>query len=336
MSWGRVDDKLRDNPKFVAIHDPKNPTAVWLAVLSWALGDAARKSPGFVPTAIALRDGKPSALRTLVNVGLWHEVDGGYEIHDFADYAERPAGPRSEVGVSDVSAKRREAGRKGGLARAAKQTPTLLEANGQANTQANQANASARARAPDPDPDPDPEEREKAPPPPVQATEPDPWGLSGGAQTVDPPPVAPKPCPSSPNASTSPVVAPAGRPGVAAAPPVPEIVRQVRDLVLRDAGDLVGKVDPDELVASSQRMCDRADNTVRSSKATVPLLVGEAVTRARRWRAERQTHVTPERALAEIEAKMTWVLGEIDARKFEPPKRATTPTEEKWGGVTKY
>lgn len=154
MSWGRIDDKLHVNPKFAEVHNPSHPVSVWLHVLSWALEDTARKRPGFVPTVIARRYGTPGALKKLVSAGLWIEVDGGFELHDFARYAERNAGQDPD----ELRAKRAQAGRLGGLARVAKQQAKQTEATDQANASSNdkqnKAHASAGARACVPDPDP--------------------------------------------------------------------------------------------------------------------------------------------------------------------------------------
>jgi hypothetical protein len=50
--------------------------------------------------------------RILVAAGLWHEVEGGYQVHDYEDY--QPT--RQEV--LELSAKRQAAGQAGGLAKA--------------------------------------------------------------------------------------------------------------------------------------------------------------------------------------------------------------------------
>jgi hypothetical protein len=132
VSWGRVDDQLHASAKFAKVHDKRHPVSVWLLVLSWALGDGARKTPGFVPDEIALRFGVPAAFDKLIAAGLWSRVADGFQIHDFADYGERPGRARDAAPVdpSDLTAKRREAGKKGGLARVAKQE---AQANEQAN-----------------------------------------------------------------------------------------------------------------------------------------------------------------------------------------------------------
>jgi hypothetical protein len=359
VPWGRLDDGLHDNPKFAAIHDPKHPTSVWLMVLSWALGQLGptQRRPGHVPEVIAKRFGHRSAMAKLIDSGLWSLADGGgYDIHDFATYAMRDGArerssedPDDTTKPKDLSEKRAEAGRRGAAARWQVAIPAdgkvAIEANGKLPMPHARAPAPAR---PDPDPDPDPEKRESTPPVchPAEATpEPDPWGLSGGVAAGAPPtlpatPGAPSGRPSSPSASTGQPAAPAG-PAVAKAPvaqerwETPAVVVPVRDALLRDAADLIGTVAPAELAATSARMVDAGDRSVRSSKSTVPLLVPDAVIHARRWKADHPT-ATPERVLAEIEAKTTWLLGDIDARKREPPKRAAPPTEEKWGGVTKY
>jgi hypothetical protein len=142
------------------VHDKKHPVSVWLHCLSWALGPSGRSEPGVIPTEVALRFGAPSSIAKLVAVGLWTEIDDGYRIHDFAAYSERNDRSTSiPADSTDLSAKRAEAGRKGGLARVANQANGQAnpQANdqAQANGQANQAIASVRAGARVPDPDPD-------------------------------------------------------------------------------------------------------------------------------------------------------------------------------------
>jgi hypothetical protein len=59
-----------------------------------------------------------NAIRRLVAVGLWHEIPGGYEVHDFLDY--NPS--RAEVLARREATK--EAGKRGALKRWGMANPT--------------------------------------------------------------------------------------------------------------------------------------------------------------------------------------------------------------------
>lgn len=168
MPWVKIDDHFSEHPK----HAMVGPLGwgVWLAGLAYcnrALTD------GFIPRSVARtlasfevvdREGRVWKLsRTsgmtghdidadwviglLVEAGLWEEVPGGYRVHDYLDY--QP----SRDDVLREREKKREAGRKGGLA-SAKARRLRAEARGQAPAQAAasanaQADAEARPQATD-------------------------------------------------------------------------------------------------------------------------------------------------------------------------------------------
>ncbi len=94
MSWGRIDDRLDDSPKFAGI-DPA-AAGLWLLCQPQAL----RRGDGFVPQGVPHRFIKRGASRmitSLVGRGLWDEVDGGWLYHDFNDYS-KLHGKRSDAG----------------------------------------------------------------------------------------------------------------------------------------------------------------------------------------------------------------------------------------------
>src|SRR4051794_22942058 len=96
MPWIKLDDSFYDHPKFMRV----SGLAAWLWMR--CLGYAARHlTDGFVPAAVVeqltLRPGKPDKLATeLEAAGLWHAAEGGYRIHDYADYNPPAAGVRAE------------------------------------------------------------------------------------------------------------------------------------------------------------------------------------------------------------------------------------------------
>lgn len=134
MTWVKIDDQFPDHPKVLAA----GPAAAWLYVCG--LCYASRYlTDGFVPAGVVsrlsdLKRADDVATR-LVDAGLWEAADGGYRIHDYLDYQ------RSASEVDEVSAKRAEAGRRGGMRSGearreanAKQVASLgLEANAKQN-----------------------------------------------------------------------------------------------------------------------------------------------------------------------------------------------------------
>ncbi|NAE18213.1 hypothetical protein [Enterococcus hirae] len=152
MSWARLDDRWHDHPKVVAAG--LEAAGLWTMCLTWA--HQARKSskePGVVPVEIVVRFAGPKAKRLaakLVSTGLFDErTDAGWPIHDFNDYLAKYDSDQA-----------REAGRRGGLARAAKQTasepldepPSKTPGGGQANEQQTPSTRASVRRNPDPDP----------------------------------------------------------------------------------------------------------------------------------------------------------------------------------------
>ena len=88
MPWIRLDDAFLEHPKFLGLSAAH--VGMWVAGLAYA-----RKTgrTGFIPASkvprlLHLGFGRNGArmARKLVEVGLWHEVDGGFEIHDFVDF----------------------------------------------------------------------------------------------------------------------------------------------------------------------------------------------------------------------------------------------------------
>jgi hypothetical protein len=88
VSWVKLDDGFADHPKVLALDDRAFRWFVWSLCYS-----ARQLTDGFVPLGV-LRGGPlvtrkytfERALRVLRGAGLWHEVDGGIQIHDYLDY----------------------------------------------------------------------------------------------------------------------------------------------------------------------------------------------------------------------------------------------------------
>src|SRR5690606_30915441 len=148
MGWAKFDDGYSEHPKVVA--------AGPLAELVDRRGIeycARQETDGFVSEqqtkrlcadlVLDLGVDWRDLVKRLIEVGRWHEVPGGYEIHDFLDY--HPTREQQEEKRRQTA----EAGRQGGLKRAAKRnakrfasespsgTPTDQLSETEADTQAN-------------------------------------------------------------------------------------------------------------------------------------------------------------------------------------------------------
>lgn len=112
MTWFKVDDSFHDHPK--VFDAPDCAVALWTRAGAWA---ARNLTNGFVPSGMPARlcDDPDTAIKELVRRGLWKRASGGYQFHDWADF--QP----SADSVRSLRAKRAEAGRLGGQAKAAKQ-----------------------------------------------------------------------------------------------------------------------------------------------------------------------------------------------------------------------
>lgn len=106
MPWFKVDDLLAMNRK--AVHAGNGAMGLWVRAGSWC---AQNLTNGHVPLPIARTLGSPAEARRLVAAGLWHEVDGGYEFHDWFEYQ-----PSADE-VAKLREDRSAAGRKGAAKR---------------------------------------------------------------------------------------------------------------------------------------------------------------------------------------------------------------------------
>ena len=141
MTWAKVDDGFLDHPKvLVAGEEAAN---LYLRGLVWC---CKHLTDGAIPrealrTLTARRDAGALAVK-LVAAGLW-EVDGnGWRVHDFHDH--NPTAAEVKARRSELSAKRSEAGKLGGIRSGQVRGG---EANGKQTGSKGQANAEASAEA---------------------------------------------------------------------------------------------------------------------------------------------------------------------------------------------
>ena len=82
MTWFKVDDGFWGHPKQTAL--PPGPVALWVRAGSWS---GAQLTDGFVPAhMVTMLAGKKREADLLVAAGLWEEVDGGFQFHDWAKW----------------------------------------------------------------------------------------------------------------------------------------------------------------------------------------------------------------------------------------------------------
>jgi hypothetical protein len=81
MTWFKVDDNLATHMK--VIQAGNEAMGLWVRAGSWA---AQQLTDGYVPNAIVALLGGTESAETLVNVGLWHIAQDGYEFNDWGIY----------------------------------------------------------------------------------------------------------------------------------------------------------------------------------------------------------------------------------------------------------
>ena len=82
MAWFKVDDKLHSHPKVLGV--PLRSMGLWVLAGAWS---ADQLTDGFIPRAVLpTLQAKPSDARDLVTSGLWLEVDGGWQFHDWLEF----------------------------------------------------------------------------------------------------------------------------------------------------------------------------------------------------------------------------------------------------------
>ncbi len=207
MAWVRLDDRFYDNPKIIGLSD--QAVLLYISALCYSSGQL---TDGFIPEKALRRigwrsDDLESDVTELVNAGLWEPTDGGYMIHDYLEY-----NPSREE-LEDLREKRSQAGRRGGMASAAKRqakssaideheddtqsadTQANTRANAEARAEANaQANAQADAQAkpkqnstPNPNPIPNPIPNPNPYPDPKQPNQPRAPAVGRSVTTPGPP-----------------------------------------------------------------------------------------------------------------------------------------------------
>ena len=86
MAWVKIDDRMPEHPKMLQVRDSD---ALWLHVCALCYCNR-NLTDGFVHDDIVARlsgSKRPrQAVSKLVAAGLWHEVSGGFVIHDYLEF----------------------------------------------------------------------------------------------------------------------------------------------------------------------------------------------------------------------------------------------------------
>jgi len=106
MSWGKVDDNLAFHPKVAMAGN--EAMGLWVRAMSYS---CQQLTDGFIPHAIVTAMGGADSAEKLVEVGLWHVVEGGYEFNDWKEY--QPSGLAEKERRAKISMSRSIAGKKG-------------------------------------------------------------------------------------------------------------------------------------------------------------------------------------------------------------------------------
>ena len=95
MTWVKLDDGFYDHPKVIAAGD--EAIGLYCRALTYC---GRYLTDGRLPAQVASRLGSRKSIKRLLNVGLWVEVEDGYEVPGFLDYnpsRELVAGKRTKT-----------------------------------------------------------------------------------------------------------------------------------------------------------------------------------------------------------------------------------------------
>lgn len=94
--WVKLDDGLLDHPKILRAGASSKREGRATAIGIFAVGllyTNRHLTDGFLPLAAigSLFDKPVAAVALMTDAGLWRKVEGGYQIHDYADHNPRAA-----------------------------------------------------------------------------------------------------------------------------------------------------------------------------------------------------------------------------------------------------
>lgn len=146
MTWAKVDDQLAFHPKALAAGN--EALGMWVRAMSYS---CQMLTGGFISRDVVIAFGGVKVAKRLVAARLWHEVEGGYQFHDWDEY--QPSAEVEKVKRERTRVARSEAGRLGAEARWHGKTDSESMANRMAKPMANGMANEWQNDAPEPEPD---------------------------------------------------------------------------------------------------------------------------------------------------------------------------------------
>jgi hypothetical protein len=111
VTWIKVDDGITEHPKFAAL--TSDAWALWLHGTTYA---SRNRTDGLIPAAMLGRlsnvKNPTRVAAELVAAGLWHEVDAGFEIHDYLEHQRSREQIDADRAAADERQRRSRARRK--------------------------------------------------------------------------------------------------------------------------------------------------------------------------------------------------------------------------------
>lgn len=141
MAWFQVDDQLAMHRKVCEAGNAA--MGLWVRAGAWSM---ANLTEGFVSKPAAKTLGTASQAKALVSSGLWVEVEGGYQFHEWG------ARQLSAEQIAERRRKRAEAGAKGGTKSGESRRGGKPEANREAKPEASASAKAEQKRTPVPVP----------------------------------------------------------------------------------------------------------------------------------------------------------------------------------------
>lgn len=152
MTWAKIDDQLAFHPK--AVQAGNEALGMWVRAMSYS---CQMLTGGFIAKDMAVAFGGVKVAQRLVDARLWHEVDGGYQFHDWDEY--QPCAETEKAKREQTKAARSQAGKAGAKARwNGKDKPEPMAndmANGMAKPMAKPMANAWQNDAPEPEPEPE-------------------------------------------------------------------------------------------------------------------------------------------------------------------------------------
>lgn len=118
LPWIRLDTSMPDNPKvlrLLAMKEGHRAAFVWCCSLAYA---GKHGTDGLIEEfALARVNGRRVDAQRLVDVGLWEAVDGGWQIHAWAEFQESTGETQARSERARVAAQKRWAKENAGKVR---------------------------------------------------------------------------------------------------------------------------------------------------------------------------------------------------------------------------